>query len=56
MTLAAFKFFYWLTFIWCGVGMLFIAGASIKEMISQIKTNHKAKLKEKSEATESSTL
>jgi hypothetical protein len=37
MSLETFTFYYWFLFIWGGLGMLFIAGASIREVISQLK-------------------
>ncbi|SHS40876.1 Uncharacterised protein [Mycobacteroides abscessus subsp. abscessus] len=43
MSFGAFQFFNWLIFIWCGLGMLFIAIASIREVYFQLKKSAKAK-------------
>ncbi|MDT8858900.1 hypothetical protein N0O92_01570 [Alkalihalobacillus sp. MEB130] len=37
MSFEAFTFYYWVVFIWGGLGMLFIAVVSLKELFSQIK-------------------
>jgi hypothetical protein len=43
MSFAAYQFFNWLIFIWCGLGMLFIAIASIREVYFQLKKSGKPK-------------
>lgn len=43
MSFGAFQFFNWLIFIWCGLGMLFIAIASIREVFLQLKKTGKTK-------------
>jgi hypothetical protein len=43
MSFAAFKFYYWLMFIWGGLGMLFIFIVATKEMIQQLRTNKATK-------------
>lgn len=43
MSFGTFQFFNWLIFIWCGLGMLFIAIASIREMFLQLKKTGKPK-------------
>lgn len=44
MSYGAFLFYFWLMFIWCGVGMAFIAVASIKELVAQFKSMNSKKL------------
>ncbi|WP_157077276.1 hypothetical protein [Robertmurraya korlensis] len=43
MSFGAYQFFNWLIFIWCGLGMLFIAIASIREVFFQLKKSVKPK-------------
>ncbi|WP_162927754.1 MULTISPECIES: hypothetical protein [Bacillaceae] len=43
MSFGVYQFFNWLIFIWCGLGMLFIAIASIREVFFQLKKTGKAK-------------
>ncbi|MGG7619090.1 hypothetical protein ACVBAX_09135 [Robertmurraya sp. GLU-23] len=43
MSFGAFQFFNWLIFIWCGLGMLFIGIASIREVFFQLKKTGKTK-------------
>lgn len=37
MSLETFKFYYYFVFLWGGAGMLFIAIAAVRELISQFK-------------------
>lgn len=45
MSLTAFKFYYWLMFIWALAGILVIAVAVIRELGIQVKTLKKKKAK-----------
>ncbi|GAE37171.1 hypothetical protein [Halalkalibacter akibai] len=41
MSFEAFTIYYWVIFIWGGLGMLFIAVVSLKELFSQIRAVRK---------------
>jgi hypothetical protein len=43
MSFGAFQLFNWIIFIWCGLGMLFIAIVSIREVFFQLKKTAKPK-------------
>jgi hypothetical protein len=49
MSLEAFKFYYWLTFVWGGLGMLFIFLVAVRELIQQVKSSKSKGIKQEKE-------
>jgi hypothetical protein len=49
MSLATFKFLYWLVFIWGGLGMLFILVVAVKELFTIMKSKNNEEIVGKTE-------